>query len=663
MSDRKNRSGSLKSSDAVPPADARSDPEAQRRRERDSTVAGEDGPERPPTPRDILARAVLESCLPPRLRRRMTAGAVAIVIEVPSAGWIAPVADAAKAMRARVFARDGSDRYRHRPDRGNDEAATDLALGRCVVGISHAPARLLPATLMAAADARIRIGPPSNKVLATVIRQVTGHRAGRIPPAVAAGLDFDDVLGALRPTSARACVRRLIAARTSRAAVDELVASAPPLSSLHGYGAAMQWGRELLEAIGKWRRGEAPWPAHVATALICGPPGTGKSTLIRSLIRATGLPMVMSSIGGLFSQSAGDLGAVIRQIDTEAAVVRSFGGPAALVIEEIDALPNRELLDARGRDWWLPVITHYLLLTEELARGHLLIATTNHRRHVDPALLRPGRLARVIEVTLPDMDALVGIFRHHLGNELAGADLSSLAALAVGASGAEVEHIVQRAHARARSAGRALAVADLLDELAPPDGRSPEALWRSAVHESAHAVAVERLRAGRVERLSVVRNAQSFGHTLTTTAEAEAPSREALEAVVVSALAGRAGEAEILGGVTTGGGGSRASDLARATTIVAALHATFGLGRGLAYRAGPDDALDLIETDPDLRHLVEADLQRLYRRALALVRRERRVIEAVARQVVERRHMSGVELRAAMRVAERPARGKCDGRG
>jgi hypothetical protein len=86
--------------------------------------------------------------------------------------------------------------------------------------------------------------------------------------------------------------------------------------------------------------------------------------------------------------------------------------------------------------------------------------------------------------------------------------------------------------------------------------------------------------------------------------------------VVVVKLAGRAAEPVVVGAPTAGAGGEGQSDLAAATSLLAALRASYGLYDQLVWRAPPEAASAVVNRDPALRRKIEADLARLYRQAL-----------------------------------------------
>ena len=171
-----------------------------------------------------------------------------------------------------------------------------LADGRSVVGVATVPERQLPAALVAAADVRIAIGTPDNDVIARVIATATGDRAMAMPPRVATGLDYYDIVAAIRTGStAKECVHRLEAAAASQTVVDALVADVPRLEDMRGYGAAGEWGLRLVNDLRAWRMGDLPFETIDRHVVLESDPGLGKSTFVRALAKSAGLPLFRSS--------------------------------------------------------------------------------------------------------------------------------------------------------------------------------------------------------------------------------------------------------------------------------------------------------------------------------------------------------------------------------
>jgi ATP-dependent Zn protease len=317
--------------------------------------------------------------------------------------------------------------------------------------------------------------------------------------------------------------------------------------------------------------------------------------------------------------------------------------PSVGFLDEVDALPNRATLSHKGADWWLPVITNMLLRIDQVRAtkaGVVLLAATNHVERVDAALRRPGRFDRTFEILPPDEEALIAILRLHLGAELKDADLTAVARLGQGATGAVAVGWIRAARQRARLAGRAMTLEDLLAEAAPEDPRSPELLRAIALHEAGHALIALRLG---IPVLGATIRASGTAAGATRLGFADLiPNRQALEAQVVALLAGRASDIVLGRGASAGS----VSDLQEATRLVTALHASYGLGAMLSSRAPLQDPTGLLMMDASLARAVETDLQRLMDQAEALVRANQEAILGVAEALLSRRVLTGEEVAA-----------------
>jgi hypothetical protein len=592
-----------------------------------------------------LAEAALHAAITPDLRERIDDDdrSLALVVTVPSHDWIEPTVEVLEALREwnHVFVANAVGKKRP----SSDVCARMLADGRSVAGVATFPERQLPAALVTAADARISIGSPDNAVIASVIANATGERVATMPARVATGLDFYDIVSAIRMGStADECVRRLQAATASQTVVDRQVADVLPLEQMAGYGAAGEWGLRLIADLDMWRKGELPFEAIDRNVVISGPPGTGKTVFTRALAKSTGLGLHVTSVAAWFTATDGYLNSVLREVDRTFSSAAA-SAPAILLLDELDALPDRRTVGERNRDYWIPVITEILLALDGATSGAssrlVVIGATNHPDRLDPALIRPGRLNRVIAIHPPEPADLAVILRQHLGSDLAGADLLPIAELAFGATGAMAMGWVKQARAAARVAGRAIVVDDLIDAIAPPDRSPPEERRRLAIHEAGHAVIAHRLSPGCVRAVSIVGHGDAAAHTMTHRRLGRSPTRPEIEIDVVCTLAGRAAEVEILGEASVGSGGGLDSDLGIATVQVASMLTSYGLGPNLIYAGAPSDTLAMMQIDPGLRATVSRSLAALHERAVLAVRQNRRAIDAVARHLIERRHLDG----------------------
>lgn len=613
------------------------------------------------SPQEVIAEAAVRAAMPTAMLRRITSRrAIAVIVEVPDASWAADVEQAIVGFASfgATFTRVGKSKANDRPDQGNAKVAACLGFGDRVLGISQSPDLYLPSSLVAAADIRIKIARPSNKILATAIRAATGRAPRSMPKNLAGGLGLDDLACQIRRLSSPAeCVRRIAAAAArGQGGTDLAVAQAPPLSELHGYGDAMRWCRQLVHDLDEWRAGRLEWSHISKNVLFHSKPGLGKTSLVRSIARSTGLPLVTTSVSSWFTGSNGHLDGVLKEAHRVFDLAAS-NTPSILFLDECDAIPDRNSISNTGRDWWLPVINGILLAFDATTSGPtskvIVIGATNFVHKLDAALVRPGRLHPSIEIRPPDADALAGIMRQHLGSDLTDADLVGVARLAAGMTGAEAVALVRDARTVARQSGRALALTDLMGLVAPADAYSAEDLWACARHEAAHAVSGEAMQITTVRDVTLVLRPGTAGHTRSRMRPRLTMTRAQIDAFAVTTLAGRAQDA-LTGSANTGSGGAPDSDLAIATGQILLAHCAFGLGGALSYRGVGDDAERLMRDDPILRARVEADLRRLYADAEILVRTFQPAIEALAARLVDARYIDGDEVRRIM--AAHPAK-------
>lgn len=595
---------------------------------------------------DLLPQALIEHEIGLEgIARIKKAKAFCLVVQAPSPEWVGPLLRYLRLCGGTWdFHHSKSSAPRSRTPQ--DDVATDQTMrtmvsgGRCVGVSQHLP--YLPAAMVAAADMTLVLPRPNAKVVAAVIRAVVGRLPRKLEDSTVAALDFDEIASAIRSGStAKACADRLRAAAGKKVHHDKSIMDAPLLEDLHGYGKAKDWCEDLVADLGAWRRGEIPFTAISGNVVLAGPPGVGKTTLMKSLARSAGLPLIATSVSAWFANSPGYLDSVIKQIDGIFAEARA-AAPAILFLDELDAVPNRATISSRGADWWLPVITHLLTTLDGAISGAtenlVVIGATNHPEKIDGALVRSGRLSRIIQIPRPDVDALGGIFRQHLGGDLPGEDLDQVASLAFGSTGADVVEHVKNARRRARAAKRPLVLTDLLAAVAPEEERLPDLVRRVAIHEAGHAVVAHVNDMGRILGISIVTNGSTGGYAHIDN-EGRLPTRTDVEKYVMQRLGGRAAEEAILGFAGTGAGGSPHSDLAIATRQVALMHLGLGLGDSLVYRADEAGVDNILTFDAKMTAIVAEELGRLYADTVVIAQRNADLIEAVAEDLIARRHV------------------------
>jgi hypothetical protein len=604
-----------------------------------------------PSARCSIVASAFHAATSAAVRRQLKGkSALALIVLVPGPSWIRPVRDLFVSRFGNQWQAVETEALKtpqQKSDR-NGEVAADLARGRPVIGVA-VDRNALPTALTMAADLIIRINAPNGATITRAIRMFTGQQ----PPAgvdenIAFGLEFHDLVAAFRANSSPAEIlgrlRRAAATVNGGGTTERL----PKLEDAVEYGAARVWGMALARDLADYRAGRLDWQDVDRGAVLYSEPGLGKSLFARILAQACGVPLVAFSIADLFASSPGYLDSVIKasraMFDRAAALA-----PCILFLDEIDALPNRATMSPRGADWWTPVVTDFLLQLDNAVAGKragiVVVAATNNIGGVDAAVLRPGRLERAIEITRPDHAGTVNILRYHLHGELPGDDLTDVAHLMDGSTGAEIMMAVRDARRIARTAGRALALEDIAHAIAPIEEIAPAALNRICIHEAAHAVTALVAPSGVLKRCTVGRSGGSAGQTRIDWDEDDLVTRDSVERRAVVMLAGRTAERCLIGDAALGAGGADDSDLARVTRLIATLHASAGLGDTLVYLASHEDALSAVRGDRELRSKVEHHLQILQKRAEEIVCRHRDAIMRVADGLRMRRRLSGEEIR------------------
>jgi hypothetical protein len=238
----------------------------------------------------------------------------------------------------------------------------------------------------------------------------------------------------------------------------------------------------------------------------------------------------------------------------------------------------------------------------------------------------------------------VGIFRHHLGGDLANADLLRFARTALGATGADVAAWTRSARRLARNDSRVMCPDDLMKQIVPDDERSAGDIRRAAYHEAGHCVAMIVLTRQKVDYVSIVSRGSSGGRTAVAPLGTDFPTREDLEKNVTIALCGRAAEEVLVGTPSVACSLSSQSDLARATNFIVAMHATWGLGKVLIVHAPFGQASALLHKDADLRRTVNEHMASIYQCALKLISNNTHAIRLIAEQLIIARHLDWSEI-------------------
>lgn len=330
----------------------------------------------------------------------------------------------------------------------------------------------------------------------------------------------------------------------------------------------------------RYRRFGARIPKGV---LLYGPPGTGKTLLARALAGEAGVPFFALS-GSDFVEKYVGVGAMrVRELFKRA----RKAGKCVIFIDEIDAMgKHRSDHSSDERDQTLNA-----LLSEmsgfHSGEGVIVVAATNRIEMLDPALLRPGRFDRQIEVGLPNKNERLSILKLHSRNKPLGADvrLDSIAAQTACFSGASLENLMNEAAIlAANDGGTAISMRHIQSALvrtvvgAERESTATQAERRIiALHEAGHAVAARALMPSmRIARVSILPASRgAAGYNLTISPERVMPNKRDMESQISILLAGRAAELLIGGEDALTAGAS--NDIERATELAAAMVCELGM--------------------------------------------------------------------------------------
>lgn len=543
-----------------------------------------------------------------------------------------------------LLARDGTAND-HKGDKGNDAIAKALHAGAPIFGIAPDPKRHLPRDLLRATEHHLSLGQLDASAISLVIEAVSGSSPTvAIDEQLVRAVDISDLALSVRADrGADECIERLEKIVSTKGIFDH---RGPRLEELAGYGAARAWGLNLVADLREYRASPSrlDWESLEKGLLLVGPPGVGKTQYARALAKSANIPLLATSVADWNASSF--LSGTLANIKSTFSQARQLA-PCILFIDELDGISDRATLSTEYREYWTQIVN---LLLEQLAGvedrpGVIVLGATNHVDRIDAAVLRAGRLDRTIEISLPDTESLVQIFRFHLGAEtLPDVDLMPAALAGTGKSGADVEAWVRRAKSSARREKRELILDDILREIREGRKGMPDELRRAcSVHEGGHLVAGVALQVFEPRALSIY---DDGGVTQFDLLQAKYQTEGGIENLITTLLSGRAAEEVLLGKSqrTVGAGvGEESSDFARATRSAIDLELRYGFG-ALGPAQFSERAIELLLHDAGMVGLVKKRLDKCAVRARGLIERNRQSVEAVARRLEADGYLGRIEI-------------------
>lgn len=318
--------------------------------------------------------------------------------------------------------------------------------------------------------------------------------------------------------------------------------------------------------------------------LLMGPPGTGKTLLARAVAGEAGCPFFSISGSDFVEMFVGVGASRVRDLFEQA----KKNSPAIIFIDEIDAVGRHRGAGLGGGHDEREQTLNQLLVEMDGFTGKdnvIVIAATNRRDILDPALLRPGRFDRQIVVGYPDVKGRDAILRVHTKNKPLAPDveLNTIAKSTVGFTGADLENLVNEASLLAARRNRKAITMEEIQEatikvIAGPEKKSHKVSEKekrlTAYHEAGHAVCTYYCdHQDKVHQVSIIPRGMAGGYTMSLPEQDKSfVCKKEMEENIITLLGGRVAEQLILDDISTGA----SNDLERATATARKMVTRYG---------------------------------------------------------------------------------------
>lgn len=399
---------------------------------------------------------------------------------------------------------------------------------------------------------------------------------------------------------------------------------------------------DFLKNPQAYRKMGARMPGGV---LLAGPPGTGKTLLARAVAGEAGVPFFSASASEFIEMIVGVGASRVRELFAEARKV----APAIVFIDEIDTIGRARGGGSGmgGHDEREQTLNQILTEMDGFSgsEGVVVLAATNRADVLDPALTRPGRFDRIVQVSPPDRTGREAILEIHTRQIPLDPDvnLAQVAGTTPGMTGADLANLANEA--------ALLAVKRRQSEVTQPDFSdalekvqlgaerslvmSDEERRRTAYHESGHAL-LGMLQPGAdpVRKVTIVPRGRALGVTLSTPdADKYAYTEEYLRGRIVGALGGMAAEQVVFDVITTGA----ESDLEQVTNLARGMVGRWGMSHKVGrLTAIPSDAQQAygLSAAPATLDAVDGEMRRIvdecYEVACRLLRENRDRLDSLS---------------------------------
>ncbi len=422
---------------------------------------------------------------------------------------------------------------------------------------------------------------------------------------------------------------------------------------------------DFLKAPKKYIQVGARIPKGV---LLEGPPGTGKTLLAKAIAGEAGVPFFSISGSDFVEMFVGVGASRVRDLFQDA----KKNAPCIIFIDEIDAVARRRGSGLGGGHDEREQTLNQLLVEMDgfgVNEGIIVMAATNRKDILDPAILRPGRFDRNVIVGRPDVGGREEILKVHAKNKPLGddVDLKQIAQTTAGFTGADLENLLNEAAILAARDNRIFLQQKDIRHAFVKVGIGPEKKSRivsekerriTAYHEAGHAILFHVLPdVGPVYSVSIVPTGAAGGYTMPLPERDDMFNTKGhmLQQITVS-LGGRVAEEEIFDDITTGA----SQDIRQATAIAKSMITKFGMSERLGLINYDNDS-DEVFIGRDFGHTsrgygekiagtIDEEVKRIidecYNRARGLLQEYHSVLDACAKLLLEKEKISRKEFEA-----------------
>ena len=401
--------------------------------------------------------------------------------------------------------------------------------------------------------------------------------------------------------------------------------------------------------------------------LLVGPPGTGKTLLARAVSGEASVPFYSISGSEFVEMFVGVGAGRVRDMFKKAKQT----APCIIFIDEIDAVGRQRGTGmGGGHDEREQTLNQLLVEMDGFSgnEGIIILAATNRADVLDPALLRPGRFDRQIQVANPDKNARAEILKVHARNKkfAPDVDFKNIAQRTPGFSGAELENVLNEAALLAvRENHKVISMADI-DEavdrvMGGPAKKSRKYTEKErrlvAYHEAGHAVIGLTLEdANKVQKVTIIPRGQAGGYNLMTPKEETYfQTKTQLEANIAGFMGGRVAEEIFFGDVSS----VAHNDIEQATRIARLMVTELGmselgpikydsgqgnvfLGRDYTQHNNSHSGQIAYEIDVQVRKIIDE----CYDKAKEIILANKDKLSIIAEALLEHETLAGEQIEA-----------------